>query len=138
MSQFHLTLSFISTLPLFHPTQERNAFHSELLQLDLPNLVDTGEVESEKLKQVTTRSVSDDTSQDQGVNVGSIHILFSPTCTRTHSWRQGEITNFEYLMELNKLAGRTFNDLMQYPVFPFILADYKSAELDLRRPDTFR
>ena len=60
------------------------------------------------------------------------------THTRTHSWRQGEITNFEYLMELNKLAGRTFNDLMQYPVFPFILADYKSAELDPRRPDTFR
>ena len=41
-------------------------------------------------------------------------------------------------MELNKLAGRTFNDLMQYPVFPFILADYNSTELDLRRADTFR
>ena len=54
------------------------------------------------------------------------------------SWRQGEITNFEYLTELNKLAGRTFNDLMQYPVFPFILADYKSQELDLRRKETFR
>ena len=54
------------------------------------------------------------------------------------SWRQGEITNFEYLTELNKLAGRTFNDLMQYPVFPFILADYGSQELDLRRKETFR
>ena len=41
-------------------------------------------------------------------------------------------------MELNKLAGRTFNDLMQYPVFPFILADYHSSELDLRKPDSFR
>ena len=55
-----------------------------------------------------------------------------------YSWQQGEITNFEYLMELNKLAGRTFNDLMQYPVFPFILADYNSTELDLRRPESFR
>ena len=54
------------------------------------------------------------------------------------SWRQGEITNFEYLTELNKLAGRTFNDLMQYPVFPFILADYNSQELDLRKKETFR
>jgi hypothetical protein len=54
------------------------------------------------------------------------------------SWRQGEITNFEYLTELNKLAGRTFNDLMQYPVFPFILADYISKELDLRKKETFR
>ena len=56
----------------------------------------------------------------------------------SYSWRQGEITNFEYLTELNKLAGRTFNDLMQYPVFPFILADYSSPELDLRKKETFR
>ena len=41
-------------------------------------------------------------------------------------------------MELNKLAGRTFNDLMQYPVFPFIVADYNSTELDLRRAESFR
>lgn len=54
------------------------------------------------------------------------------------SWRQGETTNFEYLMELNKLAGRTFNDLMQYPVFPWILADYKSRRLDLKKQQTFR
>lgn len=62
------------------------------------------------------------------------------TCThiRTHSWNQGEITNFEYLMELNKLSGRTFNDLMQYPVFPFILADYQDNNLDLKALDSFR
>ena len=39
------------------PLQERNGFHSELLQLELPNLVDSGEAESEKLKQVTARCV---------------------------------------------------------------------------------
>ena len=39
-------------------------------------------------------------------------------------WKRDEITNFNYLMELNKAAGRTFNDLIQYPVFPFILSDY--------------
>lgn len=39
------------------PLQERNGFHSELLQLELPNLVDSGETESEKLKQVTARCV---------------------------------------------------------------------------------
>lgn len=56
------------------------------------------------------------------------------------SWKQGEINNFEYLMELNKLSGRTFNDLMQYPVFPFILANYheESKKLDLRAVDSFR
>ena len=53
-------------------------------------------------------------------------------------WQQGEISNFEYLMELNKLAGRTFNDLMQYPIFPFILSDYTSEELDLSKETSFR
>ena len=41
-------------------------------------------------------------------------------------------------MELNKLAGRTFNDLMQYPVFPFILSDYISDQLSLSREDSYR
>ena len=48
------------------------------------------------------------------------------------------ITNFEYLTELNKKAGRSFNDLMQYPVFPFILADYESEILDLNDQASFR
>lgn len=29
-------------------------------------------------------------------------------------------------MHLNTIAGRTYNDLMQYPVFPWVLADYQS------------
>ena len=40
--------------------------------------------------------------------------------------QRGEISNFQYLMHLNTLAGRSYNDLMQYPVFPWILADYHS------------
>lgn len=42
------------------------------------------------------------------------------------SHKRGEISNFQYLMHLNTLAGRSYNDLMQYPVFPWILADYDS------------
>lgn len=40
----------------------------------------------------------------------------------TELWKKRKISNFQYLMELNKIAGRTFNDIMQYPVFPWILA----------------
>ena len=36
------------------------------------------------------------------------------------------------------LAGRTYNDLNQYPVFPWILADYTSESLDLNDAATFR
>ncbi|XP_006867792.1 PREDICTED: WD repeat and FYVE domain-containing protein 3 isoform X1 [Chrysochloris asiatica] len=56
----------------------------------------------------------------------------------TQRWERGEISNFQYLMHLNTLAGRSYNDLMQYPVFPWILADYDSEEVDLNNPKTFR
>ncbi|XP_042903173.1 WD repeat and FYVE domain-containing protein 3 isoform X2 [Parasteatoda tepidariorum] len=56
----------------------------------------------------------------------------------TQRWVRGEISNFQYLMHLNTLAGRSYNDLMQYPVFPWILADYDSEELDLNDQATFR
>lgn len=56
----------------------------------------------------------------------------------TNLWYTGQITNFEYLTHLNKHAGRSFNDLMQYPVFPFILADYVSETLDLGDPAVYR
>lgn len=56
----------------------------------------------------------------------------------TNLWYTGQITNFEYLTHLNKHAGRSFNDLMQYPVFPFILSDYVSETLDLNDPSIYR
>uniref|UniRef100_A0A8W4FHK6 WDFY family member 4 n=1 Tax=Sus scrofa TaxID=9823 RepID=A0A8W4FHK6_PIG len=49
-----------------------------------------------------------------------------------------DISNFEYLMHLNTMAGRTYNDYMQYPVFPWVLADYSSQTLNLTNPKTFR
>jgi hypothetical protein len=48
------------------------------------------------------------------------------------------ISSFEYLQHLNTLAGRSYNDLTQYPVFPWVLADYSSAELDLHDPKVKR
>lgn len=81
-------------------------------------------------------------------------------------WVLREISNFEYLMQLNTIAGRTYNDLSQYPVvstpcppnpglpggprtppaspnpnptqFPWILRDYVSETLDLTDPAVFR
>nr|XP_054753108.1 neurobeachin-like protein 1 [Lytechinus pictus] len=56
----------------------------------------------------------------------------------TQKWVNREISNFDYLMQLNTIAGRTYNDLSQYPVFPWILSDYSSEELDLENPEVFR
>ncbi|KAL6779602.1 hypothetical protein ACKKBG_A12960 [Auxenochlorella protothecoides x Auxenochlorella symbiontica] len=53
-------------------------------------------------------------------------------------WVAGRVSNFDYLMHLNREAGRSFNDLTQYPIFPWVLADYTSRELDLDDPAVFR
>lgn len=53
-------------------------------------------------------------------------------------WQRREISNFDYLLFLNNASGRTRNDLTQYPVFPWILCDYTSEQLDLSNPDVYR
>lgn len=56
----------------------------------------------------------------------------------TKAWQNRQISNFEYLMALNTFAGRSFNDLTQYPVFPWVLSNYESETLDLSDPRNFR
>ncbi|BGP38319.1 Beige protein-like 1 [Rhodotorula kratochvilovae] len=56
----------------------------------------------------------------------------------TKRWEQRQVSNFEYLMYLNTLAGRSLNDLTCYPVMPWVLADYDSETLDLENGKTFR
>ncbi|XXG77782.1 hypothetical protein AAC387_Pa08g1869 [Persea americana] len=53
-------------------------------------------------------------------------------------WARWEISNFEYLMQLNTLAGRSYNDVTQYPIFPWILSDYSSKNLELGNPSSYR
>ncbi|KAJ6646111.1 Lysosomal-trafficking regulator [Pseudolycoriella hygida] len=56
----------------------------------------------------------------------------------TQQWKERQLTNWEYLIALNQVSGRTFQDLMQYPVFPWILAKYDLPTLDLKDPKSFR
>jgi hypothetical protein len=43
---------------------------------------------------------------------------------------------------INQLAfhvvGRSFSDLNQYPIFPWVLKDYHSTTLNLTDPDVYR
>ncbi|KAG7394868.1 hypothetical protein PHYBOEH_004521 [Phytophthora boehmeriae] len=56
----------------------------------------------------------------------------------TEMWVRREISNFEYLMALNASAGRSYNDIAQYPVFPWVIKDFESAELRLDDPEIYR
>jgi hypothetical protein len=79
--------------------------------------------------------------EDQPQSIKSMMSSVFPSAVSnqaTKKWIRGEISNFAYLMQINTMAGRTFNDLTQYPVFPWVIADYTSEELDLTNPRTFR
>ncbi|KAI1122412.1 beige/BEACH domain-containing protein [Nemania abortiva] len=95
----------------------------------LPNPEDAWRLESLKM--------FEETPQTFGSKFGNI-FNSSPWSPIMRRWQRGEISNFHYLMLVNTMAGRTFNDLTQYPVFPWILADYTSDELNLEDPATFR
>ena len=87
--------------------------------------------------------------------------------TMTRRWQLGEVSNFCYLMFLNTLAGtslprhvrqhdtlysrvsshlfsntpltgRSFNDLTQYPIFPWVLCNFKSDSIDLDDQRNYR
>ena len=47
----------------------------------------------------------------------------------TSMWSDGLLSNFLYLSIVNRYAERSFADLTQYPVFPWVLSDYVSSEL---------
>ncbi len=60
------------------------------------------------------------------------------TSRLTEAWKRRQISNFDYLVCLNFVAGRSYNDITQYPIMPWVLADYESPELDLSDSSTFR
>jgi len=45
----------------------------------------------------------------------------------TDEWAKGMISTFEYLMKLNILSGRSFNDLELYPIFPPICQTFSDS-----------
>lgn len=59
-----------------------------------------------------------------------------------NEWKNGQRTNMEFLLLINKYSGRSFNDLSQYPMFPWVLSDYDSNvfEFDqlVKSEDCFR
>ena len=44
-----------------------------------------------------------------------------------------QISNFEILMFFNILGNRSFSDINQYPVFPWILTNYNDEKLNLEK-----
>lgn len=56
----------------------------------------------------------------------------------TKLWIERVISNYEYIYWLNMYAGRSFLDVSQYPVFPWVIKDYKSDSLNLEDENIYR
>lgn len=67
-----------------------------------------------------------------------IHRLVYEHTGLQEKWLHHEISNFEYIMMLNTIAGRSFHDLCQYPVFPWVISQYTNSYIDLTDPNTYR
>ncbi|CAF0884401.1 unnamed protein product [Adineta ricciae] len=75
--------------------------------------------------------------QQRRTSLASPKQLFR-SANMTQRWQRREISNFEYLMYLNTISGRSYQDLDQYPIFPWIIGDYDSEKLDLNSASTYR
>lgn len=42
----------------------------------------------------------------------------------TKMWMNGYLSNYDYLIYLNRFSSRSFNDISQYPVFPWINSEF--------------
>jgi hypothetical protein len=72
------------------------------------------------------------------INLGTILDSKSILQKSYEQWTSGHISTYSYLMILNTLSGRTYNDLAQYPIYPWILSDYCSEEIDFNNSNIYR
>ena len=57
---------------------------------------------------------------------------------KMEEWQNNNISTLEYLMWLNIFSGRSFNDLTQYPVFPWIITNYSDNSEEISIKDDLR
>lgn len=49
----------------------------------------------------------------------------------TEKWLKNKLSNFQYLLAINEYSGRSFVFPSYYPVFPWIISNYDSTELNI-------
>ncbi|OHS93791.1 hypothetical protein TRFO_02298 [Tritrichomonas foetus] len=66
-------------------------------------------------------------------------LLEKPVSDVAKKWMRESISSFQYLLYLNSIGNRSFNDYSQYPVFPWVASDYQCSNFppplrDLSKP----
>ena len=97
----------------------------------IEKIKDQAKTMTDKGEQSVVGISKEESNANEGFSLGLGMFATSSEKSIINLWEKGIISNFQYLMYLNTLAGRSYNDLMQYPVYPWVLTDYESEELDL-------
>ena len=58
------------------------------------------------------------------------HLIYKEANELSKKWKANKLSTTSYLLQLNKLSGRTYNDINQYPIMPWVLTDYSSNEIN--------
>lgn len=53
-------------------------------------------------------------------------------------WSSGRISTLDYLLLLNKYSGRSFHDISQYPIFPWVIKSFDASNLNIEDPSIYR
>ena len=84
------------------------------------------EIIKKDMKQITIERENHEVHLICYANI-SEHITLSSIITQ---WYQKQISTFEFLMWLNFSSNRSYNDLSQYPIFPWPVQDFTTDLID--------
>ena len=56
----------------------------------------------------------------------------------TKTWMNNLMSNYDYLMYLNRLSNRSFNDISRYPIFPWVISDYHNEQFKINNKNQYR
>ena len=114
----------------FFTTKNRGEFFENLSAKI--NIINTELIEEEKKKTKTNFYYLYDKDY---VELSVKDKLFFENSDFKLKYTKGEISNFQYLLLINKFSSRTYNDNSQYLIFPLLYMDTKKTrERDLSKP----
>lgn len=61
-------------------------------------------------------------------NSANLNRSYNDVHYHTQLWTNGLMSNYDYLLYLNFMGSRSFSDLSQYPIFPWVITNYEDSE----------
>ena len=89
---------------------------------DILSLINCREIKTENKRTLGYEQLFNQTNKKK-----SYHVI-----NKMEEWQNYMISTLEYLMWLNIYSGRSFNDLTQYPVIPWMISNYEANQLQYK------